>query len=489
MDGVEEPASPLRRALVVAVVFVCLVGAMVVRQRLTRDDWDPVTADPALPTSAAALDFSTPDETLDNFLVALADGTYDLATEMLSDATLTKSAGQIDMSGFTTLRGEEAISVIDFGGIGNASFLPRHIGTEFMERAAGSGSFPIDLSGGIAERSTTVTDDSARVNGTLGNGLTVTVDLSRNDADEWRIDRVSTPGGDPDAMPFSAPPGHEPPVRAPDQMERYTDRFPMDDAETFAVTALRLVETGDFFSLERLLGSSAWMGTARGVSFDVEQLAVPAARTIFEGADFDDLRTLLTRWDGGVAELWRRADALDAMYVDPVGPYTVDDVGTGPPASNDPVSVVTVTDGEGTTYRVSVIDVGEHGWRLHQILADGGDPEIVPLSGPTGVEASEGTVVCWDHLRYDHVACDRQMPDELLPGATEIIEAARAGEIPGAGAAEIAALRAGFGPAEICATMQGYRDDVTFPPDAVELAPVIAAEICPGDPALLEAEG
>lgn len=471
--GVDEGASRRRRALSLIGVFVALIGAVVVWQRVADDDQG---ADTDLIEAPGDLRFDTPEQALDNFLAAFASGEFELAVDMLSNETRAVFS-RFDANGVTTLPSDERLPAFDLGAVGDAFFLPAHVGGELLELAALSGTLPVDLRDGVSERQAAIDGDTATITGSLGNGLETTVRLTTTADGTWRIEQIATPGGDPTTVPFSAAPGNEPPARTPDQISRYADRFDMTSGEAFAVASLRIVEADDFFSLNRVTGTSALLAQSRAINeFDVRLIAGPPARALLE--NIDDPVEYFQRWGGGMPALWAEADALGGMYVDPVGPYEV--VGTDAHPTVDQFTVVSVVDGDGVAYDVTVIDVGTKGWRLEQILASGGDPDIVPLSGPSGVEVLPGTEVCWDHIRFD---CGSNFAPQDVPEIAAFTEALESSADAATASADLRNLEIELIPDldQMCATMQGQRTDLTFPQSWIDLAPIIIEKHCPGE--------
>ncbi|MEM9202505.1 MAG: hypothetical protein AAGC53_12625 [Actinomycetota bacterium] len=482
--GSDSNTTTSRRSVgPIIVVFVALVAGVVGRELLTDETWDPVSAEPPLPPSASGLGFTTPADALDHFVRAVNDGQFDLAADMLSQQTRADVGGNLDISGLTTRSDDSAAELLDIR-IDDANFLPNHMVARMAELAAVDGSLPIDLRGGITNRTTTtIGGGRVHIEGTLASGTGVTAVMTQNAADEWRVEQLRVDGGDPDHLPFSAPPGQEPPPQTADDVARYADRIVSENAEGFAIATLRLVEADDFFTLERVLSSKSLLGVGRGLGrLDISQLATFRARSIFAGYDLETLAAVGASWDGLLADVWRSADALGAMYVDPVGPYSVE---SSQPSTEDAThTIVDITDNAGITYRVTVVEVEGHGWRLEQILALGGDPDTLPLSGPTGIEAPPGAVVCWDHVRYE--GCDQTHPIEQAR-IQELRDLADAGELaPAVAAAEITKVRAELPLLDgLCATMQGNRNDLVFSKATIDLAPSVVEDYCPGEPSLL----
>lgn len=332
--------------------------------------WDPVTADPELPPSILEMDVSSPDAVLDHTIDAWQDGDFELLSQLLTSDARGRIMLNLDMDGISTDPTQVGFELRD---VNQASH--EHI-REMFDGAAVSGTLPIDLTGGITNRSADITIDTATISGALADGSVVVATLWRQPNNEWRLHQVRTHDADPDVVPFSAPPGAEPPPRDRASLSSTDTLLPTTDPAALAEVSLRLVEAGDFPRLVFLFNREVFVQLTGGGA--VEAFTTPAGHEIL--ADL----TLQHEWGGLWSAIWTEAVALDAMWIDPEGPYTIgevrDDPGTVVPFAAGGTVVVDVTDNTGTRYEVRLVDVGAGVYQLLQIKGPGGADDRYPFS-------------------------------------------------------------------------------------------------------------
>lgn len=455
-----------------------LIGFAIVLALLAAacsDEWDPAATEPALPPNILEMDVSSPEAVLDHAIAAWQDGDFELLSRLLTADARGRMLINLELDGVSTDTDQIGFELRDVN-----SSSHEHI-REMFVGAAIAGTLPIDLSEGVRDRATEQAGDEATIRGRLGDGTSVIATLWAQENGEWRLHQIRTTDGDRDVVPFSAPAGGEPAPRTPRELTSTDTMLPTGDPASLAVVILRLVEVGDFPRLSYLFDRPALVQL---------QASSPAAFTTPAGRDIVADLSLQHRWGGLWSAIWTEAVALDAMYVDPEGPYGVVSVtmetGLDLQFRDGDAVVVTVTDRNDVAFEVRLLEVEPGVHQLLQVLEPGGDPHRYPFSGPTGIVATPGTEVCWDHTRYD---CDEDFDRNLIPAYGDLRAEIDAGTIDDADGfvrlQEFENLISRL-PA-MCAAMQGSVDVErrTFPVELVDIAPLVVEHYCPGDPALL----
>lgn len=438
------------------------------------------------------LDLSTPEAALATFLAHWRRGDFATVWSVLSRDTQVQSMNWQSSSGgeahglLVDDPRSNVFDLITFEIDDGTSFGSAAVFHDLVTAASERGLLRIDLFGGINDQILVIeSSGSVAIEGRLGDGTAVTVSLSASPTGRWHIDQVVVPGGTEAAFPFSTPDSG--PTAAVDTTAfiPFYDLLNLDTPQAAALTALTAIEQGDFFTLSMLLDLAATTETVQSLNnSDLSGMVPPAARDV-AFATFGPGRHL-------PQETWRAAWEIGTFYIEPVGPFKAELLGEET-KDDATITIVQIEGSDGKTVNVRLTQPRRDQWRIRQILAPGGDPDLFPLSGPTGVEAQPGSEICWDHIRY---SCEDTHTDLALTTAAQtqidaIRTAAEANEITPADAASlIASLTAtGHLPVnEMCATMQGYRNDLTFTAEQIAEAPRIIDEACPGDPSLL-AEG